>query len=102
MGGGEDDDAMDRWMSVSSRIVVAPSGSARFKDLGKAEDKNRDKAQYNQSMRVWRSDNDQQAWVREGLAGLKYAVLAKVPHDDVAVHHVLVDIGDGGDRHNQL
>merc|ERR1719197_1533218 len=62
--GGEDDDAMDRWMSDPSRIVIAPAGQARFKDLGKAEDKDRDKAKYKQSMAVWHRDNVQQNWVR--------------------------------------
>merc|ERR1719247_1407113 len=52
--GGEDDDAMDRWMSNRSRIVLAPSGrlGESFKDLGKSEDKARDKASYGKSMEV--------------------------------------------------
>lgn len=88
--GGEDDDAMDRWMSDPSRIVLAPSSGERFKDLGKVEDKARDKTRYAQSMEVWKRDNRDQNWVREGLAGLNYTLLSRVPHDNPLVEHIVV------------
>lgn len=91
--GGEDDDAMDRWMADRSRIVLAPAGGERFKDLGKAEDKARDKSHYEKSMAVWKRDNQDQNWVREGLDGLKYTMLSKVPHESPIVEHVIVELG---------
>lgn len=98
--GGEDDDAMDRWMSDSSRIVLAPSGRARFKDLGKSEDKARDKQNYDRSMQVWKRDNEAQNWVREGLAGLQYNVLSRVPHESPLVEHVVVELGSAREHQN--
>lgn len=96
--GGEDDDAMDRWMSDPSHIVLAPSAGERFKDLGKSEDKARDKSHYDRSMRVWKQDNQDQAWVREGLAGLKYTLLSRVPHDNPMVEHIVVELGGASDN----
>jgi hypothetical protein len=90
--GGEDDDAMDRWMSESDRIVLAPNSGERFKDLGKSEDRARDKATYDKSMQVWKRDNQDQNWVREGLAGLKYKLLSRVPHDSPMVEHIIVEL----------
>lgn len=90
--GGEDDDAMDRWMAEPNRIVLAPAGGERFKDLGKSEDKSRDKSHYQKSMTVWKRDNQDQNWVREGLDGLKYTMLSKVPHDSPIVEHVVVEL----------
>eukprot|EP00929_Paragymnodinium_shiwhaense_P114730 TRINITY_DN83221_c0_g1_i1.p1 TRINITY_DN83221_c0_g1~~TRINITY_DN83221_c0_g1_i1.p1 ORF type:complete len:347 (+),score=20.74 TRINITY_DN83221_c0_g1_i1:82-1041(+) len=100
--GGEDDDAMDRWMSHPERIVIAPAGDEKFVDLGKSEDRNRDKHSYDNSMSVWKADNSRQAWITEGLVGLKYSVLSTVPHDDSTVHHVVVELGNAGDKSNQL
>jgi hypothetical protein len=100
--GGEDDDAMDRWMAVRSRVVLAPSGGERFKDLGKSEDKVRDKSHYEKSMAVWKRDNQDQNWVREGLDGLKYTLLSKVPHESPIVEHVVVELGGSIDPEAQL
>lgn len=95
--GGEDDDAMDRWMSNRSRIVIAPNGG-RFKDLGKSEDTARDKTHYKKSMAVWQHDNQDQDWIRDGLAGLKYALLSRVPHDSPMVEHIVIELGSDGDQ----
>jgi len=95
--GGEDDDAMDRWMSDSARIVLVPAGGERFKDLGKSEDKFRDKQSYDKSMRVWTADNQNQNWVREGLAGLQFSLLDHVSHVDPMVEHLVVELGGSSD-----
>lgn len=96
--GGEDDDAMDRWMSDRSHIVLAPSGGERFKDVGKSEDRARDKAPYDKSMLVWKKDNQNQNWVREGLAGLKFTILSKVPHENPVVEHTIVELAGARDQ----
>jgi hypothetical protein len=90
--GGEDDDAMDRWMSDPNRIIIAPNGNERFKDLGKSEDKARDRTVYDKSMQVWKKDNQDQNWVREGLAGLKYSVLSTIPNESPLVEHSIVEL----------
>lgn len=91
--GGEDDDAMDRWMSDPNRIVIAPADGERFVDLGRAEDKARDKTFYSVSMEVWKRDNENQAWISEGLSALNYTVVSAVPSGDADVEHVVVELG---------
>lgn len=96
--GGEDDDAMDRWMSHPSHIVVAPLGHERFKDIGREMDGRRDRSHYDKSMAVWNRDVHQQAWVHHGLTDLKYEMLSKVEEEDALVDHVVVELENGGLR----
>lgn len=94
--GGEDDDAMDRWMSTPSHIVVAPLGHERFKDVGKQMDGKRDRRHYDKSMTVWSRDVQQQGWVSDGLSDLQYQMLSEVQEADPAIEHVVVEIQNGG------
>lgn len=75
--GGEDDDAMDRWMSHPERRVIVPSGNAQFKDVGSKEVAHRDKQRYASSMVAWTQDDKNQQWVDNGLSNLQYNMLAE-------------------------
>lgn len=90
--GGEDDDAMDRWMAGPSREVIVPAGGERFKNLGGSFDNNRDKKHYDQSMQVWKVDNAEQEWVENGFSNLKYDLLETLPKTNARIEHVKVDL----------
>lgn len=100
--GGEDDDAMDRWMAHPERRVIAPAGDERFKDLGKMLQTVtfRDKRDYAHTVASWKEDDANQRWVSNGLSNLDYKVVGNATAGRAAglmelpglVEHVVVEL----------
>lgn len=92
--GGEDDDAMDRWMAHPERSVIAPAGSERFRDLGKSLQTvtYRDKRDYAHTLASWKEDDERQRWVSNGLSNLDYKLVSNVTTGDQFLDHVVVEL----------